>query len=87
MNGSIKKKNNSEETIQQKIFLFGGAEIYKLGIDFCDVIQMTKVKINIIEGTKFLNLNKNDWKKTKLQEFQKNNDIPEFSYWHYQRIK
>ena len=51
------KKNNSEETIQQKIFLFGGAEIYKLGIDFCDVIQMTKVKINIIEGTKFLNLN------------------------------
>lgn len=81
------KKNNSEETIQQKIFLFGGAEIYKLGIDFCDVIQMTKVKINIIEGTKFLNLNKNDWKKTKLQEFKKINDTPEFSYWHYQRIK
>ena len=81
------KKNNLEETIQQKIFLFGGAEIYKLGIDFCDVIQMTKVKINIIEGTKFLNLNKDDWKKTKLQEFQKNNETPEFSYWHYQRIK
>ena len=48
---------------------------------------MTKVKINIIEGTKFLNLNKNDWKKTKLQEFKKINDTPEFSYWHYQRIK
>ena len=67
--------------------MFGGAEIYKLGIDFCDVIQMTKVKINIIKGTKFLNLNNNDWKKTKLQEFKKNHDTPEFSYWHYQRIK
>ena len=81
------KKNNSEDTVQQKIFLFGGAEIYKLGIDFCDIIHMTKVQIDIIKGTKFANLNNKEWKKTKLEEFPKTYDNPEFSYWHYQRIK
>lgn len=81
------KKNNSEDTVQQKIFLFGGAEIYKLGIDFCDIIHMTKVQIDIIKGTKFANLNNKEWKKTKLEEFPKTSDNPEFSYWHYQRIK
>ena len=81
------KKNNSEDTVQQKIFLFGGAEIYKLGIDFCDIIHMTKVQINIIKGTKFTNLNNKEWKKAKLEEFPKTSDNPEFSYWHYQRIK
>ena len=81
------KKNNSEDTVQQKIFLFGGAEIYKLGIDFCDIIHMTKVQIDIIKGTKFANLNNKEWKKTKLEEFSKTSDNPEFSYWHYQRIK
>ena len=81
------KKNNSEDTVQQKIFLFGGAEIYKLGIDFCDIIHMTKVQIDIIKGTKFANLNNKEWKKTKLEEFPKTYDNPKFSYWHYQRIK
>ena len=81
------KKNNSEDTVQQKIFLFGGAEIYKLGIDFCDIIHMTKVQTDIIKGTKFANLNNKEWKKTKLEEFSKTSDNPEFSYWHYQRIK
>ena len=81
------KKNNSEDTVQQKIFLFGGAEIYKLGIDFCDIIHMTKVQIDIIKGTKFANLNNKEWKKTKLEEFSKTSDNHEFSYWHYKRIK
>jgi hypothetical protein len=57
-----------------------------LGIDFCDVIQMTKVQINITKGAKFPKLNDKDWKKTKLQEFHKNINSPEFSYWHYQRV-
>jgi dihydrofolate reductase len=35
------EKHNPELTVQKKIFLFGGSEIYNLGIDFCDVIQMT----------------------------------------------
>jgi dihydrofolate reductase len=80
------EKHNPEVTVQKKIFLFGGSEIYNLGIDFCDVIQMTKVQINITKGAKFPKLNDKDWKKTKLQEFHKNINSPEFSYWHYQRV-
>ena len=33
--------------IQKKIFLFGGAEIYKLGLEYCDYIEMTKVKFHL----------------------------------------
>ena len=80
------EKHNPEVTVQKKIFLFGGSEIYNLGIDFCDVIQMTKVQINITKGAKFPKLNDKDWKKMKLQEFHKNINSPEFSYWHYQRV-
>ena len=80
------ENRNSKEITQKKIYLFGGAEIYKLGIDYCDVIQMTKVHININKGTKFPELNDTDWKKTKLQQFNKTLDFPEFSYWRYQRV-
>jgi dihydrofolate reductase len=80
------EKHNPEVTVQKKIFLFGGSEIYNLGLDFCDVIQITKVQINVTEGAKFPKLNDKDWKKTKLQEFHKNINSPEFSYWHYQRV-
>ena len=72
--------------IQKKIFLFGGAEIYKIGLKYCDNIEMTKVKNNIKTGIKFPRLNENDWKKTKIEHYLATNDVPEHSYWHYSRI-
>ena len=71
--------------IQKKIFLFGGAEIYKLGLNYCDNIEMTRVKFNIKKGIKFPKLNENNWEKTKLEHHLAFNDIPEHSYWHYRR--
>ena len=72
--------------IQNKIFLFGGAEIYKIGLDYCDNIEMTKVKFNIMTGAKFPKLNENEWEKTELEHYVATNDVPEYSYWHYKRI-
>ena len=72
--------------IQKKIFLFGGAEIYKIGLEYCDNIEMTKVKFNLKTGIKFPKLNEDDWEKIKLEHNLATNDVPEHSYWHYRRI-
>ena len=76
----------NQNKIQKKIFLFGGAEIYKIGLEYCDNIEMTKVKFNLKTGIKFPKLNERDWEKTKLEHIYATNDVPEHSYWHYKRI-
>ena len=76
----------NQNITQKKIFLFGGAEIYKIGLEYCDNIEMTKVKFNSKTGTKFPELNESDWKKTKLEHHLAKNGVPEHSYWHYRRI-
>ena len=76
----------NQKTIQKKIFLFGGAEIYKIGLDYCDSIEMTKVKLYLKTGIKFPKLNERDWEKTKIEHNLATKDAPEHSYWHYRRI-
>ena len=79
-------KKIGDEAIQNKIFLFGGAQIYEIGLNYCDTIEMTKVNFSAVSGPKFPKLKENDWKKTKLQYFEATTDSPAFSYWHYSRI-
>mgnify|MGYP001173689932 CR=1 FL=1 len=76
----------NQNIIQKKIFLFGGAEIYRIGLKYCDNIEITKVKLKLQTGIKFPKLNENDWKKTKLEHYLATNDVPEHSYWRYKRI-
>ena len=76
----------NQNITKKKIFLFGGAEIYKIGLEYCDNIEMTKVKFDLKSGVKFPKLNENDWIKTKLQHNLATKDFPEHSYWHYKRI-
>ena len=80
---NIKTNHNN---IQKKIYLFGGAEIYKIGLKYCDNIEMTKVKFNLKTGIKFPKLDENHWEKTKLEHNPATNEFPEHSYWHYKRI-
>ena len=75
----------NKNIIQKKIFLFGGAEIYKIGLKYCDNIEMTIVNIEIKNGIKFPKLNESDWKKTKIEHYEAKNNVPEHSYWHYKR--
>ena len=82
INLNLKMNHNN---IQKKIFLFGGAEIYKIGLEYCDNIEMTKVKNNLKTGVKFPELNESDWEKTKLEHNLAINNVPEHSYWHYRR--
>ena len=75
----------NKNVVQKKIFLFGGAEIYKIGIEYCENIEMTKVKYNLKNGVKFPELNESDWEKTLLEHNLATNNVPEHSYWHYRR--
>ena len=76
---------SNQNIIQKKIFLFSGAEIYKIGLEYCDNIEITKVKFNVKTGIKFPKLNEGDWERTKLEHFYATNDVPEHSYWRYKR--
>ena len=77
---------SNQNNIQKKIFLFGGAEIYKIGLEYCNNIEMTKVKLNLRNGIKFPKLNEKEWEKTKLEHHLAINDVPEYTYWRYRRI-
>ena len=79
-------KKMGNKAVQNKIFLFGGAQIYEIGLKYCDTIEMTKVNFCAITGSKFPELKENGWKKTKLEYFKATINTPEFSYWHYSRI-
>ena len=79
-------KLNHELDIKDKIFLFGGAQIYKLGLQYCNMIEVTKVMFDIKIGTKFPKLEEEKWQKTIVQHFEKDKNHPEFSYWQYKRI-
>jgi len=83
----IENKNSKEINIQKKIFLFGGADIYKLGIDFCNTIEVTKVIFECKTGPQFPALNDLDWNMRKIENYHKTDDVPEYSYWQYNRLK
>jgi|TARA_B110000881_G_scaffold123055_1_gene108120 dihydrofolate reductase len=83
----LENENSNEIKIKKKIFLFGGAQIYKLGIQYCDTIEITKVLYDVKHGPQFPFLNDIDWKKKKLEQYNKTSESPEYSYWRYNRIK
>ena len=57
-----------------------------MGLEYCDTIEMTKVKFNARYGSKFPELEEKSWEKTKLDYFESTANSPEFSYWNYRRI-
>ena len=60
---------------------------YKLGIQYCDTIEITKVLYDVEHGPQFPFLNDIDWEKKKLEQYNKTSEFPEYSYWRYNRIK
>ena len=83
----LENKKLDEIKVNKKIFLFGGAQIYELGIQYCDTIEVTKVLYDVKKGPKFPYLNDTDWNKKKLDNYNKTDQYPEYSYWQYNRIK
>lgn len=71
----------------EQAFVFGGGEIYKLALPFVQKIYLTRVKAEFDGDTYFPELNLNDWKLVKCENYladEKN--LFSYSFEEYDRI-
>ena len=78
-----KFKKNEQST--KRIFIFGGGEIYKLGLSFCSRIELTLVDTNLKNGVSFPTIDEKKWKKKLIQNVEGNESYPSHSFWVYKR--
>ena len=55
-------ENQNQGSKKDEIFLFGGSEIYKLGLPFCQYLYLTEVDLNPNSKVFFPLLKSKDWK-------------------------
>ena len=70
---------------ENRIILFGGGEIYKLGLDYCAEIELTKVDVAPEADALFPTINKNEWDSQLIEQFDAGPEHPAFSYHHLRR--
>ena len=78
-------KFTKNEQRTKRIFIFGGGEIYKLGLSFCSQIELTLVDINLKNGVSFPFIDEEKWKKKMIQNIEGNESYPSHSFWVYKR--
>ena len=66
--------------------LFGGGQIYKLGLSHCDVIEMTEVDLAPEGPALFPEIDSAQWEETKREEVLADGDVPAHRFLTYQRI-
>ena len=76
---------SKKECQETRMILFGGGEIYRLGIDLCQQIELTRVNVNPPSGTKFPNINWGEWDELEKTIYKAGADYPSFSYHRYIR--
>ena len=76
-----------QTTEENRLILFGGGEIYRLGIDFCQEIELTKVNLKTQRGTKFPDINWKDWNELSKQYHTAGANYPSHSYHCYRYNK
>jgi dihydrofolate reductase len=81
--------NYCKENRKQKVFFCGGASIYKLGLQYADTFELTRVHKNYEGDTLFPEVNFNDWELIKKEDHQgkdrNSNEIVNFSFETYKR--
>ena len=71
------------KTEENRLILFGGGEIYNLGIDLCQWIELTTVNISPNGGTLFPEINWQEWQRVSSQTHAAGATHPEFGYHRY----
>ena len=66
--------------------LFGGGQIYKLGLSHCDVIEMTEVDLAPEGPALFPEIDSAQWEETKREEVLADGDVPAHRFLTYQGI-
>ncbi len=68
---------------EQRLILFGGADIYAQGLDYCEVIEATYIDAEPEEGVRFPQLSADDWSDSHLESHPAGPHSPAF---HYHRL-
>lgn len=70
----------NQQTEENRLILFGGGEIYSLGIDFCQEIELTRVFLEPEKGTKFPDIDWQDWNELNCEHHASGPNYPSYSY-------
>ena len=65
---------------EDRLILFGGGQIYDLGLPLCQEIELTKVNLSPDAPAKFPEIDAADWVQTDLEAHAAGDDNPAFSY-------
>jgi len=65
---------------ENRLILFGGGQIYDLGLPLCQEIELTKVNLSPDAPAKFPEIDAADWVQTDLEAHAAGDDNPAFSY-------
>ena len=76
----LSEKNIRQEVQENRLILFGGGEIYRLGLQYCDEIEATIVKDNSRQGVTFPALDPAEWHNDLLQDIPATSAHPAFGY-------
>lgn len=76
----LSEKNIRQEVQENRLILFGGGEIYRLGLQYCDEIEATIVKDNSRQGVTFPALDPEEWHNDVLQDIPATSAHPAFGY-------
>lgn len=76
----LSEKNAKQEIKENRLILFGGGEIYRLGLPYCDEIEATIVKDNSRQGVTFPALDPAEWHNELLQDVPATSAHPAFGY-------
>lgn len=72
-------------TGERRQILFGGGQIYALGLALCDVIEMTEVDLAPEGPARFPEIPQAAWQEVTRQEFAATDDVPAHRFIRYER--
>ena len=81
----INKNFQKKQRKNKNIFIFGGGDIYKLALDYCQKIEMTVVDLIIKDGVEFPRINEAKWNKYLVESIKSEGALPSYSNWVYER--
>ena len=78
--------SEEEDKHESKVYIIGGAEIYRQTLGLVDRLDLTRVHQNFRGDTYFPKVNWNVWRQISKEDFPASDGIPSFSFESYVRI-
>lgn len=73
-------------TGETRQILFGGGQIYKMGLALCDAIEMTEVDLAPIGPAMFPEIDAGQWHETERTEVPADGDVPAHRFLRYEKV-